>query len=788
MTPLQTILGKLPTAKKNREGWIACCPAHEDRSPSLSIMEGDGGKVLVKCHAGCTVEAVCAAVGLRLADLMPTANGKPKSSGNGKGKIVAIYDYRDEKKELLMQALRYEPKDFRQRRPKPGGGWEWSVKGVRVVPYRLPDLLAEPSRPVVVCEGEKDCDNLHKIGVLATCNVGGAGKWTDDHSAFLKGRHVIVLPDNDDAGRDHADKVARSLHGIAASVRIVDLPGLPAKGDVSDWLAAGGTKEKLAELAKAVPLWVPTALTTAGATGSIFVPFPTDAIPNPASGFIATAAKALGCDESYVAMPLIVAMASAIGNTRRVRLKDSWCEPCVFWGSMIGESGTLKSPSLELALSFVRDRQSSEYRDFAEEQKQYGQQSLTYEADLAEWKRKGRKNGDPPPDEPDEPVWGQRLAEDTTVEALCGLLEAQPRGLLVARDELSGWINSFDGYKASAGVDAAFWLSSHRAGPTIINRKTGKRLTRIPRASVNLIGGVQPSTLRLALGGRYRDAEGDDDGTAEHIANGLLARLLLTRPPRIAKRWTDDDISAAARRTMASRFDDLFSLTCPTDQNEEWIPVDLPMATEAKRRYIRFYESNAVEQVALGGDLASAWSKLEGYAARFAMLFALVADPDVNHVDADSMERAIAVTHWFSEEAARVYRELGSAGGAGNKQQREKSRLLNWIEQRGGSVTVREVQRACCWIGNAEKAESAIAELVADGRGEWKHSAPGRNGRPVRQFLLTDGTDTDGTTENTEENRGSVSVSGGTESENVFSDGAESLDLQPAGGRVEVAI
>ena len=153
----------------------------------------------------------------------------------------------------------YEPKDFRQRRPKSGGGWDWSVKAVRVVPYRLPQLLAEPTRSVMVVEGEKDAENLAGIGVLATCNAGGAGKWTAAHAAFLRDRRVFVLADHDEAGRNHAQQVALTLRGITESVCVVELPGLPDKGDVSDRIAAGGTKEELNRLAEAAPLWTPTA-------------------------------------------------------------------------------------------------------------------------------------------------------------------------------------------------------------------------------------------------------------------------------------------------------------------------------------------------------------------------------------------------------------------------------------------------------------------------------------------------------------------------------------------------
>lgn len=164
--------------------------------------------------------------------------------------VVATYDYCDEGGALVFQVLRYEPKTFRQRRPE-GSGWSWSVKGVRVLPYRLSALLADPAATVFLVEGEKDADRLAALGLVATCNAGGAGKWKKEHSEFLRARRVVVLPDNDEAGEKHAQQVERSLRGIAAEVRTLVLPGLPDKGDVSDWLDAGGTLEELLALASA---------------------------------------------------------------------------------------------------------------------------------------------------------------------------------------------------------------------------------------------------------------------------------------------------------------------------------------------------------------------------------------------------------------------------------------------------------------------------------------------------------------------------------------------------------
>jgi putative DNA primase/helicase len=234
--------------KRSGSTWMCECPAHIDKKASLAITEA-GGRTVFKCHAGCEQKAVLAA--LQSAGHWPKPNGVAD-----KPVIVATYDYRDELGDLVFQSVRYAPKAFRQRRPN-GTGWAWNVTDTRIVPYRLPELLeaVAADRPVVVVEGEKDADNLARFGIVATCNAGGAKKWRMQHSAFLKGGDVIVVPDNDGPGREHAAVVARSLDGIAARVRMLELPGLPEKGDVSDWIEAGGTADAFWGLADGVPEW-----------------------------------------------------------------------------------------------------------------------------------------------------------------------------------------------------------------------------------------------------------------------------------------------------------------------------------------------------------------------------------------------------------------------------------------------------------------------------------------------------------------------------------------------------
>ena len=184
--------------------------------------------------------------------------------GKGKLQIVKTYDYRDETGKLLFQVCRLDPKDFRQRSPVENGGWSWSTKGVRKVLYRLPSVLAAaPDSVVYVVEGEKDVDALSELGLVATCNAGGAGKWRSDYNAAFRGRDVVVVQDNDDAGRQHTVSVASNLAPVARRVRILELPGLPDKGDVSDWLAAGGTLQQLDALVAAAPDFQPASATPA---------------------------------------------------------------------------------------------------------------------------------------------------------------------------------------------------------------------------------------------------------------------------------------------------------------------------------------------------------------------------------------------------------------------------------------------------------------------------------------------------------------------------------------------
>lgn len=242
---LGDIIKRLGKVTGSNGRYTACCPAHEDNRASLSVSQGAKG-IVFHCHAGCTSEAVAAKLDCSLSQLFTEPQGARTN-----GRVVeAEYDYTDPDGKLLYQVVRYSPKDFRACQPDGKGGKIWNLQGVARVPYRLPELIEGIAlgRTIYLTEGEKDADALCKRGFTATTNAGGADKWRSEYNQYFAGGAVVVLPDNDTPGKHHAESIKAALTGIAASVRVLELPNIPEKGDVSDWLVRGGTTAQLIAL------------------------------------------------------------------------------------------------------------------------------------------------------------------------------------------------------------------------------------------------------------------------------------------------------------------------------------------------------------------------------------------------------------------------------------------------------------------------------------------------------------------------------------------------------------
>lgn len=242
------------------------CPFHRDRTPSLGINLDKG---LWKCHAGCG-DGGLVAFEMKLSNcddatakgnISALLGGMKLSAGQ---KPEAVYPYHDAHGRLLFEKLRMPGKRFVQRKPDGKGGYDYKLGDIPKPLYRLPEILV--ANEIFICEGEKDADNVRSLAfgdrekgifVAATTNFDGAGKWREEYAPYFAGKRVVILPDNDEMGRKHAHQAAQSLHRYAAGIRVVRLPGLPSKGDVSDFLKDHTAADLLAEVQK-TPQWKPS--------------------------------------------------------------------------------------------------------------------------------------------------------------------------------------------------------------------------------------------------------------------------------------------------------------------------------------------------------------------------------------------------------------------------------------------------------------------------------------------------------------------------------------------------
>ena len=457
-------------------------------------------------------------------------------------------------------------------------------------------------------------------------------------------------------------------------------------------------------------------------------PFPTEAIPEPIQGYVKAGARAMRCDESFVALPALAGMASAIGATYRIKLKAGWCEPSVVWAAVVSESGTMKSPAQSLALRMLTKAQEWRLEEYPEMLDQYKRDKLMHEADVHTWKQKGRAKGEPPPEPPEEPRPVRYLVNDATIEALAELLENNPRGLLVSCDELNSWLGSFDAYRGGRGGDAAKWLSIHRAEGLIIDRKTGaKKTIFVKRAAVSVAGSIQPATLCRALGD-------------EHFQNGLAARLLLAAPPRRAKRWSENTVDVDTYKAVERVFARLLALDFGHDGVGNLSPVDMPLSPEAKAVWVAFYNEHGTVGESLSGRLAAAHAKIEAYAARLALVVHLVdsvatdaPESTVDTISESAMIAGVTLAQWFSYESERVYRIIEESEG-----EAEQRAVVELIGRKGGRITARQLRQSMrCFRDNASGAEQALNELVAAGVGTWEPSPSGERGQPTRWFRLS---------------------------------------------------
>jgi hypothetical protein len=439
-----------------------------------------------------------------------------------------------------------------------------------------------------------------------------------------------------------------------------------------------------------------------------YVPPPLTLLPSVLQDYVHAAAESLNVDVSYILLPKLSSLGTAIGNSRSILLKRGFVQPPVIWTGIIGRSGSRKSPALDAGCKGVMEKE----HELIRQNKQVEEEDA--EA-LAIWETADKKKRGVKPAARD-PI--TCIMDKLTFEVLADKIEANRRGVLIKKDELVHWFESFDQYHAAKGSDVGQWLSLHTGVLFAFDRRSDKRSYRIWQPRVNISGGIQLKVFRRIL-------------TPDYFERGLPARFLFSHPPFRPDYWSEATISDAIQKAALELFEELWFLQ-PEGSVCDTRPRLLSLDKHAKALFVDFYNECGTASVEASEQEEAAWSKLTGYAARLALVGQLARDPHAETITEGTMAAACELTRWFGNEAVRIYAEL-----AETPEQLARRDLIEFVVRRGGAVYERDVMQSFTRLKNNKAGtERELTALVNAGLGKWEPvPTTEKGGRPARKFF-----------------------------------------------------
>ncbi len=698
---LAKALGKV---KRTSNGWLTNCPGHEDQHQSFHVSDGYKGRPVFKCHAGCSQDAVLDALKAR-----QLWGGSSNAVIETKKEIEVVYDYTDETGKLLYQAVRYQPKDFRQRCPDGSGGWNWKLDGVRRVLYKLPDVLDAcfDGQTVLVTEGEKDVDNLTKLGVVATCNAGGAGKWREEYTTSLKGAGLVaILPDNDDPGRQHAELVAISLSAAKIPVKVIELPGLPLKGDVSNWLEAGGTKEQLLKLCERAQVWNADQGETTKSPlspkspeseneivwedpvlfGDIETPeIPASLLPPELSEYVEAICQSTQTPSGMAVMLALSTVATCV--QRKIEVSpygDDYTEPLSLWTVTALPPASRKTAVIAALTAPISTWEKEELERLKPTMAEHRAQQLVLERRIAELEKKAAKTDDVSERNTyiseiadldmrlAEPMVAPRLwTADVTPERLQSMMAEQRECMSVLSDE-GGIFEILGGLYNDGRVNLDVFLQGHAGRSVRVDR--GSRTVTLQKPALSFGLAVQPSIIGDFSQGSKKKFRG----------NGTLARFLYCLPKSnigsrdVAKRITIPASKSASYHAMISKLLEMKASVDVDGQEQPRIVTLMPEAQAAWIQFSQYIESQQGEGQPL--ESIQDWTgKLPGAALRIAGLcHAVEFGTTSSTISKETMEKALDLCELLIPHAQAAFELMGT-----DQSLDDARHILTWLIAKG---------------------------------------------------------------------------------------------------------
>ena len=663
--------------------------------------------------------------------------------------IEAVYRYEDKDGNHVMDVVRFKPKDFRPR--KPDG--KWTLDGVTRVPYRLPQMSAgiKEGRDIILLEGEKDCDNAEMIGLVATTFVGGAGKRCDEYLKWFQEANVVCVPDNDNVGRKGMDIIASKIVTVAKSVRWLELPDLPEKGDLSDWLNNSDNDKKVFEiLVTNAPQWDPNYLHITLADPELgerlnilnsvdeiwlepqeitpaLLPvdkFNSELLPIPLREWLLDISHRMQVPLDFPSGACVVVMSSIIGTRLSIcpKKKDPWQVVPNLWGGLIQKPSQLKSPPVKEVLRPMKELETEAFKKFDEDNFQYEKEFRVFEMKkrVCEDRMKSalKKNKDTDfsvaendlekleSNPPKEPKLRRYQTQDTTIEKLQDMLSENPQGIFIFRDELNGFLMKMK--KDGHDEDEDFHIEGWAGDGSFTLDRIGRGTVRSELICESIFGTIQPTRIIPHI----RQTKSDTKNS------GFIQRFqIMVYPDSENWEYIDKSPNIAASRRACNCFKEIANMDfrtlkgCFTEDNK--MPY-MRFSDDAQELFIAWLHD--LQEILSNPDnsptIREHFGKYRSLMPSLALQFHLIDIADgmsSGPVSLSAAQMAAAWCEYLESHARRIYgmAEDITARAAGILADRIQAGKLE------NNFTAREVQRKS-WelLTEKEVVNGAIQDLV----------------------------------------------------------------------------
>jgi hypothetical protein len=578
--------------------------------------------------------------------------------------------------------------------------------------------------------------------------------WRPEFRSFYIGAKVVVIPDNDDPGHKYADTVAQSIVPVSRDVKVVNLPGLPEKGDLTDWLDAGHTPEKFFALVEAAENYDAPEEEPWPARIAVEVKLPDvmelepSLLPAPLRGWVADVSERMdNATPDFAAAATVVVAAALLGRKVGIRPKrqDDWTVIPNLWGGLVGPPASMKTPALEQVVKPVKRLAAEAQEAHQEALKAHGLDVMVAEAERTALKKKleatakkvatgGASRGNLEEvrreiedlEEPEGPAERRHMTNDATIEKISEILKDNPNGILYYRDELMGWLRSLD--KAGREADRAFYLEAWNGNGSFSVDRIGRGSLHVPAVCVSVLGGIQPGPLSTYVGDALEEAE---------KADGLLQRFQVLVYPDLrgydpVDRWPDLEAKNRAYRVfkgLASFDAEAFGARADEEGEVAYVRFD----TDAQEIFDAWRAE--FEPRFRGGNLPAG---IESHFMKYRSLFASLAlvFEAVDFIDGESNGkvvgkhnalRAAVWCEYLESHAMRVYSPMFNTAAAAAKTLLDRVHVGD-VEH---GTKMRDIYNRQ-WAGLATREEVVAAIEVLEEHG-WLRRAtvkPKGGGRP----------------------------------------------------------